>query len=1169
MDETAVQTCNVGSPSEAFGISKCSRAGGPVTCVALATPQESIVPTWAFAAQGPYIHRYNLSSQNQEQEYRLLVFPEGGTVHGIVFCSPQWNRNHDILEFKHSLVDSIVFGENRLAFCDLLSSKDRTSHCDVIDVDEETPERRKSFLTLSDWIWTVKPVRLKEMSDDRNCSSLSLVVGFGRHFLEVWNVIPQDTWMKASCLHRLYLAPATMVTSMDSFYQQRNRKLCVVAGTSFHKIWVSSVSLDEIKGERQPAASITCLKEHAGVVHSVKFSSNGYSLVSCSDDRSVRRWEWDEMNQSYRQIWVGWGHNARVWSAFFASDDESRVVSASEDGTARVWSSSSGESIACIQYGAASSSLWTIDVFGNLMLLGATDGIITMIDLNDRIRQGNLQVFESMSIPDDRPKVRREIMKITLSHSSSDQDHTKKKKRKIKPQVVVGMKWWHASTHARRLLVATREGSLYSLDLCSQTWKNLHGWCDLSISERNNIQPSDGCCMAVHDYSIALGTTRGHIVLLLLHEGFEKQYAVLNGEFLRSVQGLRWLTPGCLVSFHVRSVAVWDTDTDVYDCPSVAPSIVYSIETKGVPLSCARNTSRDRMVVGDSRGNLSLFLTEAIGIKTPLSPTSILWRVHQQEHVNDVKWLNRNTILSAGNDGCLHISYVLNDSLCRGWSFPAPSITGVTHCFFAPNISNDDFNFSQSPMLVGGYYGNIFRLMDVQSGYESIQIDTGGKQRILDCSVEIPTTHMEMPSNYNLAVCMGQRDGSNNIYVQQLRTAQAQNRVLTNGIVTRGVKLHGETIFGSVFFTLQNARTQFLVTASEDCTTRISAWNAGVIVDSLMLTPQPSCVRCTCSSQIDGSSVLLVVGGGKLTIQFFLVHAPAGVACKSVHDLRIFYIGQGRTTTKSDKVTLDHRINAVDAISLDDINRVHLVIVGDSSGNLHLFVVPETNPDLYKSIVGVKIAFSEWPIICVKALIVWDQVLVMFGTTKGNIVMIDLPKSSIGIGDAFEGPKKVWKLLGNYQIHGMGTNTIAAVVSSKTHNYAQLSVFTGGDDHSLAFFHVIVQSEKDDVGLSVSNVPAIRVVPSASYSAMKSLFYLGHGGRRYLFSVGYSQTLSCWKFADEGSDNLPQVISSTTVDLGDVNCMAVCVSSRETLEMWIAVCGMGVEMFRICHNSTS
>jgi hypothetical protein len=179
--------------------------------------------------------------------------------------------------------------------------------------------------------------------------------------------------------------------------------------------------------------------------------------------------------------------------------------------------------------------------------------------------------------------------------------------------------------------------------------------------------------------------------------------------------------------------------------------------------------------------------------------------------------------------------------------------------------------------------------------------------------------------------------------------------------------------------------------------------------------------------------------------------------------------------------------------------------------------------------------------------------------------LIDLPKCSTDIRDAAEGANEVWKLLGNYQTHAMGTNTIAADVSSFSNDNAYLSVFTGGDDHSVAFFQIFVRSGKVDGRLSVSDVPAIQVVPGASFSALKSLYFLCHAGRRYLFSVGYSQRLSCWRFSDEGSNNLPEMISSTPVDLGDVNCMAVNISSKHnSLEVWIAVCGMGVEMFRIC-----
>ncbi|KAG7347161.1 WD repeat-containing protein [Nitzschia inconspicua] len=1150
MDEIGIDAPKEDPSAGTFHLAKSSRAGGPVTSVALAKSlsdddddgdMTSEQPTLAFAAQGSYITRYNLLCEdNQEEEHQLLVFPEGGTtIHGIVFC-PELQAigkgDEQNSELRHSgniQWDSIVFGEKRIAFCNIRSRYNPMERFDVAKVSGETSGgKRDSTLALSDWILSIKQVGYPERNSGRSISPVSLVVGFARHFVELWKVITEvaskETLVDAVRLRRLHLTPATMVTSMDCFYNQLQDRIYIAAGTSFHKIWVSSETLNETETVSETVPKSTCLKEHAGVVHAVKFSRKGDTLISCSDDRSVRWWIWDEAIDVFRQQWVGWGHNARVWSVSFGSCDESLVVSASEDGTARIWCASSGGSLACIQYGAASSSVWGLDVFGNTMVIGPTDGIISMYNLSDRIRGRNLKVIDSICIPDDRPKVEEKLVPVVSARLvdplTSQEKKKKAKRKKRKPQVVVGMKWWRYPDDAAEegLLVSTREGSLVFLDVHTQTWIFLDQWCVSSLSSTHGFHPSDGCCMAVHpnSRSIAIGTTKGHIVLVTVTKGRETKYILLDGHCLRSVQGLKWLSGTSLVSFHVRSLAMWDVSDCSGDNPVIAPSIVFSMQTNGVPLSCDYDPLGHRMLVGDSRGSLSLYCLRESKYPVPLAPVSILPRAHHKEHVNDIRWLDNSTIISVGNDGCLRVSYVEEDSLSHGWSFPAPSVTG----------------------------------------YESIHLDTYGRQRILDCSVQTLDTNEMTAYHSNVAVCMGQKDGSNSIHIQQL-----QGDHPCKGDRVRGVKLHGETIFGSTMFTLRDTDTEFLVSASEDCTTRISAWRNGRIVDSLMLTPQSSCVRCVCCSQIDGSSALLIVGGGKLTIQFFLVQTPAYLNCSSIHDLTVRHLGCGLTTPKKETKLLDQRMNDVECVPLSEKDRVHLVIAGDSNGMVHLFLVSESLPSSHASTMGIKIPISDWPIICVRAVVIFDRVLVMFGTTKGNVMMIDLPKSANEIRDAIEFPDELWSFVGNFEAHCMGTNCIDAHVSQedKSSCTAEVSVVTGGDDHSLSFAHLTVQKENDDAPISLVCVSKMSAVPGASYSAVKSVFYLFHQGQQYLVSVGYSQTLCFWKIFNHGEESPVEVISSVPVALGDVNCMSYCISTGDTLEVWIAVCGMGVEMFKL------
>jgi hypothetical protein len=69
---------------------------------------------------------------------------------------------------------------------------------------------------------------------------------------------------------------------------------------------------------------------------------------------------------------------------------------------------------------------------------------------------------------------------------------------------------------------------------------------------------------------------------------------------------------------------------------------------------------------------------------------------------------------------------------------------------------------------------------------------------------------------------------------------------------------------------------------------------------------------------------------------------------------------------------------------------------------------------------------------------------------------------------------------------------------------------------------------------------------------------------KYILSAGYSQTLSLWQMTEDGNTK-PGVLSTVRIDLGDVNCMAVCRPSE--VVAWVAACGMGVEMFKLCSAS--
>ena len=71
---------------------------------------------------------------------------------------------------------------------------------------------------------------------------------------------------------------------------------------------------------------------------SAAFSPDGTRVVTASDDRTARLWD----AETGKEIAVLQAHNGTVRSAAF-SPDGTRVVTASDDGTARLWDARDGK----------------------------------------------------------------------------------------------------------------------------------------------------------------------------------------------------------------------------------------------------------------------------------------------------------------------------------------------------------------------------------------------------------------------------------------------------------------------------------------------------------------------------------------------------------------------------------------------------------------------------------------------------------------------------------------------------------------------------------------------------------------------------------------------------------------------------------------------------------
>src|SRR5262249_50574084 len=114
-----------------------------------------------------------------------------------------------------------------------------------------------------------------------------------------------------------------------------------------------ALPLDEVKASPAAAALAAAVSAaswrlvvggHNSWVHSVAFSPGGSRIVTASEDKTARIWD----AATAREIAVLRGHEDPVYSAAF-SPDGSHLVTASEDKTARIWDAATAREIAVLR----------------------------------------------------------------------------------------------------------------------------------------------------------------------------------------------------------------------------------------------------------------------------------------------------------------------------------------------------------------------------------------------------------------------------------------------------------------------------------------------------------------------------------------------------------------------------------------------------------------------------------------------------------------------------------------------------------------------------------------------------------------------------------------------------------------------------------------------------
>lgn len=125
------------------------------------------------------------------------------------------------------------------------------------------------------------------------------------------------------------------------------------------------------------------LDAHAGPVFNVQVSMGDKYIVSCSDDRAIKLWDF----KTGDLLSTAWGHTARIWRLKFHGDCAG-VLSVSEDLTARTWQITEEKQLVPVHTYELHTGrhVWGLDVDpeGAIAATGGNDGRVRLIDINPR-----------------------------------------------------------------------------------------------------------------------------------------------------------------------------------------------------------------------------------------------------------------------------------------------------------------------------------------------------------------------------------------------------------------------------------------------------------------------------------------------------------------------------------------------------------------------------------------------------------------------------------------------------------------------------------------------------------------------------------------------------------------------------------------------------------------
>jgi hypothetical protein len=528
--------------------------------------------------------------------------------------------------------------------------------------------------------------------------------------------------------------------------------------------------------------------------------------------------------------------------------------------------------------------------------------------------------------------------------------------------------------------------------------------------------------------------------------------------------------------------------------------------------ACHVHTKRSFLVLGDSRGGVSVFDLSDLPVgslldssSVPLCPTAVVNesrffpRVHGSDPVSCIAQCD-NGFVTAGHDGHVAIFKTLvNSSRVLDWEV-------VNRMQSLPVTTPDrlvvvEGDKGMNSLLVGGYFGHLYIVWDLLRSIQLLRIEGGGWKRPHHCLLNFLSTSGRSASNTLpevIFVCPAPIEKGQTV----LQVFGAQPTSILSDVTTSSLPLQmrsstlGRVCYCNVLlqgtYKLPNdgelvEGERYLVVGGEEG--RVKVFNATDLSprQELVLPSNASLKALSCCSSGEDLSRGIVVGGGSKLVYSVWIYDYQSIADDGQPLQQVLSIGcEGKLWPRA---TQDHRVLSVQCTFLSHTQDEHgttsycyLIVFCDSRGVSTVARFTHSRSDgssccscSFEALQELQVAHCPVISSCVMSLRSSESgncqyILCCFGDTSGTNRLYLLALSRL-VGGWVLLSKHVKfvsyfsffdlrltlqssRLLCEYSAHTMGSNAIAMQVTSSTkHGNGdvewRLVICSGGDDQSL------------------------------------------------------------------------------------------------------------------------